>query len=378
MNQALYFDGASGLSVKEYSPQSHRVRRVKFRNSNFGIRIFLTPRPQRLGGESRGIRKFHFVKRVGLLALISIVFVCAAAQAQTKMTIAYSSIGPMATGIWMAKESGAFDKYGIQADIILITSGPVAVQSLIGGDLQAVSAASNAVINAILNGAPIIAVGGTANRPYHRLFVQPEINQLEDLRGKTLGVTRFGSITDNLTRILLRRNGLEGAVNVRQMGGTIEVAAAFQNRLIAGAVTSELRVTPPSQPKILVRLVDMGIPYSMNMIAVQREYYRRNPEPVEGIVRAYADGLAFMHRNKERALKIIAKYSRLTDPRMIDDFYNDSATYLDRIPRAEPEAVQTILEFIGKKGIPAETFQDNSIVEKLTREGFFDKLYKKL
>jgi len=297
--------------------------------------------------------------------------------AQTKMTIAYSSIGPMATGVWMAKESGAFDKYGIQADIILITSGPVAVQSLIGGDLQAVSAASNAVINAILNGAPIIAVGGTANRPYHRLFVQPEINRLEDLRGKTLGVTRFGSITDNLTRILLRRNGLEGAVNVRQMGGTIEVAAAFQNRLIAGAVTSELRVTPPSQPKILVRLVDMGIPYSMNMLAVQREYYRRNPENVEGMVRAYADGLAFMHRQKERAVKIIAKYSRLTDSKMIEDFYSDSATYLDRIPRAEPEAVQTILEFMGKKGIPVETFQDNSVIDKLTREGFFDKLYKK-
>jgi len=297
--------------------------------------------------------------------------------AQTKMTIAYSSIGPMATGVWMAKESGAFDKYGIQADIILITSGPVAVQSLIGGDLQAVSAASNAVINAILNGAPIIAVGGTANRPYHRLFVQPEINRLEDLRGKTLGVTRFGSITDNLTRILLRRNGLEGAVNVRQMGGTIEVAAAFQNRLIAGAVTSELRVTPPSQPKILVRLVDMGIPYSMNMLAVQREYYRRNPENVEGMVRAYADGLAFMHRQKERAVNIIAKYSRLTDSKMIEDFYSDSTTYLDRIPRAEPEAVQTILEFMGKKGIPVETFQDNSVIDKLRREGFFDKLYKK-
>ena len=55
------------------------------------------------------------------------------------------------------------------------------------------SAASNAVINAVLNGAPIVAVGGTANRPYHRLFVQPDINRLEDLKGKTLGVTRFGS-----------------------------------------------------------------------------------------------------------------------------------------------------------------------------------------
>ena len=300
-----------------------------------------------------------------------------AAAGQTKMTVAYSSIGPMATGIWMAKESGAFEKYGLQADIILITSGPVSVQSLIGGDLQVVSAASNAVMNAVLNGAPIIAVGGTANRPYHRLFVQPEINRLEDLRGKTLGVTRFGSITDNLTRILLRRHGLEGAVNVRQMGGTIEVAAAFQNRLIAGAVTSELRASPPSQPKVLVKLVEMGIPYSMNMLAVQREYYRRNPEPVEAMVKAYADGIAFLHHNKEQAIKIITKYSRLSDPKLIQDFYSDSVTYLDRVPRAEPEAINTILDFMGKKGTPLETFMDNTIVDRLSREGFFEKLYKK-
>ena len=197
------------------------------------------------------------------------------------------------------------------------------------------------------------------------------------MRGKSLGVTRFGSITDNLSRILLRKYGLEGAVNVRQMGGTIEVSAAFQNRLIAGAVTSEMRVMPPSQPKILVRLVDMGIPYSMNMIAVQREYYRRNPVAVESMVRAYVDGLGFLHRNKEQSLKIIAKYSRLSDARLIDQFYDDAMTYLDRIPRAEPEAVQTILEFMGKKGVPVETFQDNVIVDKLTREGFFDKIFKK-
>ena len=313
-----------------------------------------------------------------VLAIVTLVIGSRGFAAESKKIVfAYSSIGPMATGVWMAKESGAFEKYGLQGDIILITSGPVAVQSLIGGDLQLVSAASNAVINAILNGAPIIAVGGTANRPYHRLFVQPEINRVEDLRGKSLGVTRFGSITDNLTRILLRKYGLENAVSVRQMGGTIEVSAAFQNRLIAGAVTSEMRVTPPSQAKVLLQLVDMGIPYSMNMIAVQREYLRRNPDVVESAVRAYVDGLAFMHRNKERALKIIAKYSRLNDPKQIDQFYDDALTYLDRIPRAEPEAVQTILEFMGKKGVALDTFQDNSIIDKLTQEGFFDKLFKK-
>jgi NitT/TauT family transport system substrate-binding protein len=384
MHRVSYFVRACA-SIQKYSPQRHGVRRscslgslvlglgfeLETRDSG---RETISPRSQRLSCESHVRWKVHSA----LVALSALLVAWATAvHAQTKMRVAYSSIGPMATGVWMAKESGAFEKYGIQADIILVTAGPIAVQSLIGGDLHAVSAASNAVINAILNGAPIIAVGGTANKPYHRLFVQTEINRMEDLRGKALGVTRFGSITDNLTRILLRKHGLEGAVNVRQMGGTIEVAAAFQNRLIAGAVTSELRVSPPSQAKILVRLVDMGIPYSMNMIAVQREYYKRNPDTVEGLIKAYADGLAFMHRNKERALKIIAKYSRLTDARMIEDFYTDSATYLDRIPRAEPEAVQTILEFAGKKGVPVETFQDNTIVEKLTREGFFDKLYKK-
>ena len=313
-----------------------------------------------------------------LAVVLAFVFVLPhASLAQTKMTIAYSSLGPMATGVWMAKDSGAFDKYGIQADIIFISSGPVVVQALIGGDLQGGSGATNAVINAILNGAPIIGVAATANRPYHRLFVQPEINRLEDLKGKTLGVTRFGSITDNLTRILLRKSGLEGAVNVRQMGGTIEVSAAFQNRVIAGAVTSDLRVSPPSQAKILTRLIDLGIPYSMNMIAVSREYLRRNPETVERMVRAYADGVAFMNRQKEQALKIIAKYARLTDPKMIEDHYNDSVTYLDRIPKADPEAVQTILEFMGKKGIPLDTFMDSTIVERLSREGFFDKVYKK-
>ena len=312
------------------------------------------------------------------LAVFSCVVVSRSFAAESKKIVfAYSSIGSMATGVWMAKDSGAFDKYGIPADIIFISSGPVVVQALIGGDLQGGSGASNAVINAVLNGAPIVAIGGTANRPYHRLFVQSEINRIEDLKGKILGVTRFGSITDNLTRILLRKYGLENSVNVRQMGGTLEVAAAFQNRQIAGAVTGDLHVTPPSQPKILLQLVDLGIPYSMNMLAVSREMLKRDPDTAEKIVRAYSEGVAFMNQNKERALKIIAKYAHMTDPKQTEVHYRDSVTYLDRIPRAEPEAVQTILEFMGKKGVAPETFQDNSIIDKLNREGFFDKLYKK-
>lgn len=314
-------------------------------------------------------------------ALCLVVFLLLASQTNAaelkKITFGYSTIGSQATGVWMAKEIGAFEKYGIQADLIYIPSGPVVVQALIGGDLHGGIGASNAVVNAVLSGAPIVGVAATTNRPYHRLWVQPEINRLEDLRGKALGVTRFGAVTDNLTRILLRRNGLENAVNVRQLGGTTEVSAAFQQRAIAGAITSELRLPPNAPAKILLNLVDLGIPYSMNLIPVLRDNYRRNPDIVEGMVRAYTEGVAALNNQKERALKVIAKYSRLTDAKLIEDHYKDSVTYLERTPRAEPEALVTILEFMGKKEIPPETFVDNSIVDRLVREGFVDKLYQK-
>jgi ABC-type nitrate/sulfonate/bicarbonate transport system substrate-binding protein len=135
-------------------------------------------------------------------------------------------------------------------------------------------------------------------------------------------------------------------------------------------------VVPPSQPKMLVRLVDLGIPYSMNMIMVSKDYLRRSPDAAERVLRAYAEGVAFIHQNKAQALKIIGKYAHLPESKGVEEFYRDATTYLDRIPRTDPEAVQTILEFMGKKGAPLESFYDNAIVDKLAREGFFESLYK--
>lgn len=319
----------------------------------------------------------RIVPMVLLLAVLAAGPAPLAAAPLKKITVAYASIGPSMSGLWMAKESGAFEKYGLQADLIYISSGPIAVQSLIGGDLDVAIGASNAVIGAVMHGASLVAVGSTANRPSHMLWVQPEVQRVEELRGKTLGVTRFGSITHNLSVLLLRKHGLEGTVNLRQLGGTREVAAAFQQRAIAGAVTSTMRVDPQVQARMLLNLADAGIPYSMNMIAVWRDYLRRYPETVQGVVRAYVEGVAALHREKERSLMVLSKYSRLTDPKLLDEMYQHSAAYLDRVPRIEAEAVSTILEGMGKRGVPLESFADNSIVDGLVREGFIERLYKK-
>ena len=109
---------------------------------------------------------------LGLVVLLFFVVDGYAAEIE-KLTLGYSTVGPAGTGLWMAKEIGAFEKYGINADLIFISSGPVVVQALLGGDLQGGLAATNAVIAAVLGSAPLVSVMSLVNRPYYRLWVQP-------------------------------------------------------------------------------------------------------------------------------------------------------------------------------------------------------------
>ena len=75
----------------------------------------------------------------------------------------------------------------------------------------------------------------------------------------------------------------------------------------------------------------------MNMIMVSTDYARRNAEAIECLLRAYAEGVAFIHHNKHRALKIIAKYAHLPEGKGVEKFYRDATTYLDRVSRTDPE-----------------------------------------
>ena len=94
-------------------------------------------------------------------------------------------------------------------------------------------------------------------------------------------------------------------------------------------------------------------------------------------MRAYVEGVAALKNDKNRGLKVVAKYSRYTDPRFVESQYSDSSNYLDRVPRVEKAAVALILEFMDQKNAPLEAFADNSIIDRLVAEGFIDKLYTK-
>ncbi|HKA32516.1 MAG TPA: ABC transporter substrate-binding protein [Candidatus Binatia bacterium] len=294
----------------------------------------------------------------------------AADAAKEKITFGYAAISPTMAGVWMAKEVGAFEKYGLDAQLIYIASGATVIQALVGGSLNAALGASNAVIAATLKGAPVVAVGSNTSRPGMVLWVQPEISRPEQLVGKRLAITRYGSSSDFVTRLITKRLGLDGKVEIRQFGGVVEADMGFRARQAEGRVASQ---SPEPQAKALVDAAELGIPYSMNLLAVSDEFYKKSPGTVEKIVKAYIEGIAALRTRKQQALQMLGKYMgpRGGTPEMHYDFV---IKYLDRVPRVDPAAVDTILEMVGHSGPVQAKLYDNAIIDKLKAEGFFDKL----
>jgi ABC-type nitrate/sulfonate/bicarbonate transport system substrate-binding protein len=295
-----------------------------------------------------------------------------AEPAKQKISIAYAAISPSMSGVWMAKEIGAFDRQGLNVELVYISSGATAIQGLVGGSVQAALGASNAVVAAALKGAPIIAVASNTSRPGMQLWVQPEIQRAEQLQGKTLAITRFGSTSDFVTRLILRKLNLEGKTDLRQFGGVVEADLGFRARQADGRVSSQ---APGPQAKMLVDAAELGIPFSMNLFAVSNDYLLKSPKAVEGIVRAYIEGIAALKTKKELALKLFEKYMGQRGGRaeMHQEFAN---RYLDSVPRVDPAAIDTVLEMVGSKGAPKIKLFDNSIVDRLVHEGVIEKLYK--
>ncbi|HEY7168053.1 MAG TPA: ABC transporter substrate-binding protein [Candidatus Binatia bacterium] len=319
-------------------------------------------------------KNFSFAVKIFLIVLLVAFpsFLPAAEPARERITVAYASISPSMAGIWMAKETGAFEGHGLNTDLVYIASGSTAIQALVGGSVHAALGASNAVLAAILKGAPLLAVASNTSRPGMALWVQPEIQRAEQLQGKTLAITRFGSTSDFVTRLIVKKLGLDGKVDIRQFGGVVEADVGFRSHQAEGRVASQ---SPGAQAKMLVDAAELGIPFSMNLLAVSTDYYRKSPKSVEAIVAAYIEGIAALKTRKAQALRMLERYmgQRGGPAEMHYDFV---MKYLDSVPRIEPAAVETVLEMVGQKGPAKVQLFDNSIVDRLVQQGFIDKLYK--
>lgn len=318
-------------------------------------------------------------KRAALYLLVAVMSFAAGDQANAAaVRFAYASIAPPLSGVWAAQETGAFKKYGLDVQLVYISSSATNIQALLGGSLDVATPGGGAAVLAVSRGAPISAIASVMNRPPMTLYVQPEINRPEQLKGQVLGITRFASTGHSVTALILRKLGMTQAVTLRPVGGNPELQAGFEQKMLAGFVTT---VKPKAAAKALLNAADLDIPYAMNLITVTQDYLHKNPDMVERLLKAYIEGVGAMIHDKGLAMKIFTKYLRRSDPSFLDETYSIVSKFMERIPRVDPRTVSTVLEFEPIKGADAEVLAakliDNSIIDKLVKEGFIEKVFGK-
>ena len=292
------------------------------------------------------------------------------------LKISYAAIAANIAGIWMAEGSGAFKKYGLDVQLVYIPSSGTNVQALLGGSIDVMVAGSAGIVSAALRGAPLVTIASQMNRPPVTLYVQPDITKADQLKNQVLGITRFGSSTHTLSLLVLRKLGLDKTVTLRPLGETPAVQAAFEHKMIAGMLTT---VKPRIAARPLVNAADLDIAYPMSIIGVTQNFLQSNRPTLERLLRAYVEGVAMMVHDKDRAVNILARYLRRTDPVFLEETYSLVRTYTERTPRFDPRAIPTLLEFEQAKAVDPDAFAakvvDNSIIDQLVQEKFIEKLY---
>jgi NitT/TauT family transport system substrate-binding protein len=304
-------------------------------------------------------------------------------HAQTKrIAVAYSAISATQSGFYLAKDAKIFEKHGLDVDPVYVAGGSRVSQTVIAGEF-AVALAGGNIVFADLAGGDIVTFGGVVNVPSFYLYVQPAIKTQEDLRGKTLGITRYGASTDFTVRFLLKKWGFEPDrdVKVIQMGGQPEILAGMQAGVIHGGVLSS-----PGDFKakrtgyfMLANFAKVGLDYPTTSLVSTRSTIKKDRETVKRFLMAYAEAVDRLFRDRELAMKVIGKWTRTQDREALESSYEYATNFIERPPRLPYKAIDTILAQAAEtdpraRGRKADEFLDPSIYNDLDKSGYFKTL----
>jgi NitT/TauT family transport system substrate-binding protein len=316
-------------------------------------------------------------------AILCLVGLTGAARAGegSQVRANYSGISGGFAPIWIALEKGLFTKYGLNLDLRFIAPA-TATQGLLGRSLDIVNPGGE-IIEAGLNGEPVVYIAGILTRAVMSLHVRPEIRSLGDLKGKVLGVTLPGATTDFAARVLLQQAGLTPGKDVKllYLKGMPEIVAGMtQGNADAGIFTSPttLRARQAGFNE-LVNLTEKNIPMIHAAFASTREYMKTQPDHVRRFLQGYLEGIKLARSDAELAKQVVGKYTKTTNRGDLEDAYRTFLPAWEKVPLVPAPAVQTMLNFATHataKTAKAETFIDNSAVMDLERSGFIERLYK--
>jgi len=334
------------------------------------------------------IRRFKAFASVVLLAFgIGPRSSAIAAAAPEKLTIGWSAIAGSQAPFWITKEAGLFEKNGLDVTMIYVDGGSKATQALMSGDMPIAQVGGNAPVVARLRGADVTLIAGLLNVLAYSMVVAPEIKKPEDLKGKKLSVSRFGSNSDYATRKILLKWGLKPDVDVAVLqipGGQPARMAAIQSKVVHGMVAQPpvTNLARKLNLNIIAEPEDFGGAYPTTPVASRLSYIREKRETVRKFTRALLEGIHLYKTNKDFSKKIIGKYVKTSDNDALEDSYQYFSRLVPQKPYPSVDAVREALAELGEKDPKAraakpEDFVDLSLIKEFDDNGFIDGLYKR-
>jgi NitT/TauT family transport system substrate-binding protein len=327
-----------------------------------------------------------WMMRVSLCAAVLLAALSAGAQEGRPLRAGYTSISGNMTPLWAAREGGYFKKHGLEIDLISMPSGNEGMNALIAGELEFLAIAGSTTASASVGGADVVALATTIERLVTSLMVIPNIQKPEDLRGKSVGISRFGTSIDTAARVAIQHYGLEPVkdVSIVQIGAMPSILGAMRGGRIQAAILSYPSIIQAKREgyREMLDIASLGMPYASTGITARRSYVQQKRELVTNYVKAIVEAIARLTKDKPFAMDVMGKYLRTTDKEVLEGTYDVSVTkYLKKVPLPTAEAFRTVLEELGQvnlkaKGQDPRKFYDDSILKELEKSGFIKALYR--
>jgi NitT/TauT family transport system substrate-binding protein len=307
-------------------------------------------------------------------------------QPPQKVTIAYSSISGNMAPLWVTYERGFFRKYGVDVQIVFIESGSTTVQSLISKEVAFAQMAGAGAIQSRLRGSDVVMIAGFLNTLDYQLMVDKSITRPDQLKGKIMAVSRFGSSSDFATRYALEKYGLvpEKDVTILEIGSQPARFAALEaGRIQAAMVAVPLTLKAKALGfQSLADLQMLGLEYQHTGLATTQALIKSRPDLVRNIMKAYVEGIHYYKTHRAESLAILANYLKAADGDVLTEVYKDIGIALTpQKPYPTLRGIAVMLRELATKDpkikvARPEEFVDLTFIKELDSSGFIDRLYK--
>ena len=301
-----------------------------------------------------------------------------------RINVCYSSIAATSITTWVPYEAGIYKKYGLDVRIIYV-AGAQAITTLVSGDTQIVQGSGAAAAFSRLSGSDVTIIGTTINVIPMSLVTTPDIASPQDLRGKTFGVSRFGSLTDLGLRKAVGEFGLDANKDIKmiQTGGVPEILLFMQQGVIKGGLISSPTLEKAKELgyKEFMNLGELKFRYPGTALVTTDSFIRSRPQTVNRFLKATLEGIKYAKSNPDYTIGILGKYTRTTDTKLLASAFKSYVLgYIRDIPTVTQAEMEGVVEDIATrnpkaKSVDPRQFYDPGPLDQLAKEGFIKELY---